>query len=732
MRYILKPRSKTNFYKEKFLKTSISRLIQKSAAILLSVGLTGFPLRSAIAIEIEVEDLFDMVSRRTITTTTLSSIPVSKTPGTVSMITNKEIRDYGAATLDEAIALLPGVDTRMTPMGYQNRIRGFGANPFSEDVQYQIDGLLYNSPDKGGSSANPGYSSFPVPIEMVKQVEVVREPISALYGPNAFNGVINVLTKSGKDFENGGTIVSRMSNSFSGRNSQRYAIAGGGVKGDFDIAAGGEFSRQLGPMIINKDSDIRDASVNAKVKYKDFEFGWYSLNEESEPFVFSTTVTAKTSQDVYLTGLTYNKDISHNLSVMAKSSWLSRKGTNCSVCHNPQGYKTTDPTDNRESFDRFYEQAFLKYKMGEKHEITTGAEFSYDKEHMDGSVLGNPEAVKRTYSGLLQYIVKVTEKVTATLGTRADSSDWSRTGMLLSPRALFVFTPTDRTSLRTGYTRAYRLPTFHETSLFMKFLPGDPAITTSGNLFVMGNPGLVPETIDTFNLGTDHWVTKNALVKINGFYSIVNEQIDRRLISTAETVARLPNGKLPNGENPTTTGPAPRRTIAYLWANNPSEAHVLGGEIEYIIRPFQFLELAAHYDYKTVRFNEDTTASLGGAKAPNAPEHLMGASVTAYPIKRLMMNVTGRYRGEYFGLYSQQATVTTATTFFDGSVATPDAFFLDFHISYLLPYGFRASILGRNMLNQEAQDWKVRADTRLTTGRDLFLQLAYDFGGSRN
>lgn len=703
------------------------------------------------------EDLYSVVSSLTAETPTLSPIPVSKTPGTVSVITAKQIQDMGATTLDEVLAHMPGVDAYYSPMGFAGNIRGFGGSPFQEGVQYLIDGHLYNSPDKGGSSASPGYSSFPVPVEMIKQVEVIREPISALYGPNAFLGVINVITKKGADFNKGGTVVARAGGPNSGRGLQRYAAAYGRDNGKVGYALGGDFSREMGPTYVVRNSRIRNSQASANVRLNDFLLSWYNQNGDISPFPLGPQVgrafTSNTAQQsINLAGMTYSKNLTDDVSLFSKSSFLMRRGSNCQQCHNSSFLKTSEPDERRESFYRIFQQFHTKIRTVQDHQITAGAEFMYDKDHMDAGVSSNPNVVMRTYSGFLQDMWNVTDEFSATFGARVDNSGWSTRENLTSPRALFVYTPTDKVTYRSGFTMAHRVPTFHDQHAFFKLVPFDriPSGAAVNDFFITGTPTLKPETIQTFNLGTDRWLSNKTLVKINGFYSIVKNQIDMGMLNDDEfeamgllprvgtTAQGRPVYEFADGSTGTVTSQA--------WLNNPHDAYVAGGELEFLFRPNRFLDMGLSYGYKNISFSDDpsetwsreesaapqslTAANRGGGHPANAPKHKATASMTLYPTSRLMCNVSARYRYKFYTVPGRQNQVEGLPAPYNGKNQVQDALLTDFHVRYAFPGGVKLSVLGRNVFNQRPREFYLREDTTLVTGRDFFAQLAYDFGGA--
>jgi len=726
-------------------------VIQKS----LTVGLAALLLWPQIPLsakEVEPDDLFGLVSALRTETATLSPIPISRTPGTVSIVTEAQIKQMGATSLDEILTHVAGVDAVLGPMGFAGNIRGFGGSPFNEGMQYLIDGNLYNSPDKGGSSASPGWHSFPVPVEMIKQVEVIREPISALYGPNAFYGVVNVITKKGADFENGGVASVRVGNRGSGRGMQRYSGAYGFGNEKYNFAAASDFSREMGPTWVTQDLRITNSDSMVSAKLADFLVSWNNQNGKNEDFYIGQFPgrTGQPQQSINLAGVVYTKDVTDNLNLFSRTSFLSRRGSNCQVCHNVNFTKSFEPDTKRESFYRMYQQFHAKLRAGEAHQVTVGAEMMYDKDHMDAGVSQNGEIVARTYSGFLQEMWQMTDGVSATVGARIDNSDWSRTENLVSPRALMVFNPTERSTYRAGFSMAHRVPTYHDLYAFFKLNPDPP-----NDFFITGNPTLKPETIKMFTLGSDQWLSNKFLVKANGFFSIITNHIDQTILNEAEFEALgfLPKVGTTSPPNSSTRNlyrfaDGSTGTVnAQTWINNPETAFVTGGEVEMAFKPSRFVDMSVSYGYKNVDFSDDTrsifsreentlppfanAAFRGGGHPANAPKHKAAASLTVYPIANLMINVTERYRYKFYTIPSRQNQVAVLPfpDGFDGREQAQDMLLTDFHVRYRFPKGVSLALLGRNVFDQRGREWKNRMVTNLNTGRDFFLEATYEFGG---
>src|SRR5471032_1421674 len=124
---------------------------------------------------------------------------VWNTPAAISVLTNEDIRRSGVTTILDALRLVPGVDiSRNDAIGYSVGIRGF-ETVFSKGLLIMIDGRsLYNTLFGGVYQDLPDY-----PLEDIDRIEVIRGPGATVWGANAVNGVINIITKSSKDTQGG-------------------------------------------------------------------------------------------------------------------------------------------------------------------------------------------------------------------------------------------------------------------------------------------------------------------------------------------------------------------------------------------------------------------------------------------------------------------------------------------------------------------------------------------------
>ena len=198
----------------------------------------------------ETAEVFRMLEDQVVITATRSRTRLRDAPAAVHVITNKQIRERGYRTLVDALHDIPGFDIIHVYGIFPDLIHQRGLVGNNQRTLLYINGVLDNNITEsailGGSLRYPLYN--------VDRIEVVSGPASALYGANAFNGVINIITKKGGDepgtqahflyggyeskFRNPGAAVSL---------SLRGEIAGEDTEENFEYSLAGYYYKTQGP-----------------------------------------------------------------------------------------------------------------------------------------------------------------------------------------------------------------------------------------------------------------------------------------------------------------------------------------------------------------------------------------------------------------------------------------------------------------------------------------------------
>src|ERR1700733_498192 len=165
-----------------------------------------------------------------VTSVSKSEEPLRTAPAAIYVITHDDIARSGASSVPEALRLAPNLlVTRLSASDYVISARGFGGNPgdqsFSDKLLVLIDGRSVYSPLYSGVYLD----AQDVMLEDVDRIEVISGPGATLWGANAMNGVINIITRSA-DVTDGGLVRA------AGGNNEKNGAARYGGKIDDDTS----------------------------------------------------------------------------------------------------------------------------------------------------------------------------------------------------------------------------------------------------------------------------------------------------------------------------------------------------------------------------------------------------------------------------------------------------------------------------------------------------------------
>src|SRR5579884_759981 len=178
----------------------------------------------------------EQLSQIEVTTPSKAPEKAFRTPAAIYVITGEDIRRSGATSIPEALRLAPGVEVARIDSGkWSIGIRGFGTR-LTRDVLVLIDGRTVYTPLLAGTY----WEVQDTVLDDVDRIEVIRGPGGTIWGPNAVNGVINIITRSARD-THGALVSAGGGNVDQGFSDVRY---GGGNGHGFDYRVFGRaFSR---------------------------------------------------------------------------------------------------------------------------------------------------------------------------------------------------------------------------------------------------------------------------------------------------------------------------------------------------------------------------------------------------------------------------------------------------------------------------------------------------------
>jgi iron complex outermembrane receptor protein len=448
----------------------------------------------------------------------------SEAPSWVSIVTSDEIRKYGYRTLEDLLKSVPGFyvnnDRNYSYVG----VRGFGRpGDYNTRILLLVDGHRIN--DTVFDMAAIG-TDFIVDVDLIDRVEIIRGPSSSLYGSNAFLGVINVVTRRGKNV--GGVEASVDSGSFE---TYRGRLTYGKTYGKgLDLIASGTLYDSKGddlffpefddPATNNGVAAGRDGdkfgSAFASLSWRDFTFqaAYVDRNKDIPTASFDTVFNDprnRTEDKRYYADLKYEGKAGEKTDLMARFfyDWYWYAG------HYIYEDATVNPTPPF-LYD-FQDEATNAWWGGEvkllrtlftSHRVTAGTEVRRNNQRRQKNFIEDPyqlimdiDTSDTVWALYLQDEWALGKGFLLNAGVRYDHYDTF--GGTTNPRVALIYSPLARTTIKLLYGQAFRAPNAYEL-----YYEG------GGN---KANPNLHPETIRTYEAVLEQGVGERIRLVADAF-----------------------------------------------------------------------------------------------------------------------------------------------------------------------------------------------------------------------
>lgn len=247
----------------------------------------------------KVDDFFAMspaeLAATPVSIATGTSTLVSQSAAVTSVITAEQIKAMGATELHEVLETVPGIHASIQGLtgDYHYTVRGI-QNATNSEVLFLLNGTRVTTAFRGTLMIG-----LELPIDAIQQVEVIRGPGSALYGADAFAGVINIITKKAKDIDGttvGGRVGDHDTQSGWGQHSAHWAgwdvaaslqyqhsggDSGREVKTDSQTALDNVFGTHAShaPSVLNSQYENFNGHLNLQRKH--WDIGFWAFNTEN-------------------------------------------------------------------------------------------------------------------------------------------------------------------------------------------------------------------------------------------------------------------------------------------------------------------------------------------------------------------------------------------------------------------------------------------------------------------
>ncbi|MDM1310167.1 TonB-dependent receptor [Acinetobacter indicus] len=456
---------------------------------------------------------------------------IKDAPASITVLTEEDFKTKRITSLADALKGVEGVDISPAAgkTGTLNiRMRGMP----SEYTLILIDGKRQNSV---GSITPNGFTesnnNFIPPISAIERIEVIRGPMSTLYGSDAMGGVINIITKKVADTWTGsvslnGTLLPN-SSEFGNQYAAEIFTSGPLVQDLLGLQLRGRKAERQQSYITVPGTDGTEqlAQGNSPTKSDIETFGgrltftphpdhtfaldfentqqWFDnsrgqlgtyLNDNGEVLTPDATQGYGPSQE-YERNKGY---ISHEWQTDfgRLESSISHVETETVGRYLPAGMLSTAEKQsfiNRElkSEDTYFDTKFTTQYFA-NHNITVGGQW-WDASQKDGIRRQNPELSFEQYGLFIEDTWSILPNLNLTLGGRFD--DHSSFGDFFTPRAYLVWNMNDQWTAKGGYAEGYKVPRLEQLT------QGLSNVASQGRSPVLGNINLQPETSENMELG---------------------------------------------------------------------------------------------------------------------------------------------------------------------------------------------------------------------------------------
>jgi len=475
--------------------------------------------RSSQLFDMDIEDLTAM--SYTVYGASKYEQKMAEAPSSISIITADEIRKYGYRTLADILRSTRGLYTTYDRNYQYLGVRGFGRpGDYDSRILLLVDGRKAND-----NVFDTAYidGTFILDVDLIDRVEIIRGPGSSLYGSNAFFAIINVITKSGRQF-NGTELSGELASydTYKGRatygskldNGLEMLVSATNYDSDGQRLYYREFDDPSTNNGIAENADAENyGNVFAKLALGDvtFEAARGSRTKRIPTASFGTVFNdnrTKTCDGLGLLDLNYEHNFEEVVRFMGRLFY--------GFYDYDGDYVFPGPYINKDYANGEWMGAEVQFtkKLFEKHRIVWGAEYQNDRKQQQGNydiygVYLDDNRRSERWGIFVQDEFRILDGTILNLGVRHD--DYSSFGGTTNPRLGLIQNVFDKTTVKLLYGKAFRAPSPYELYY------NDGGVTQNAN------PNLEPETITTYELVVEQALGKSWLASASAFiYEIAN------------------------------------------------------------------------------------------------------------------------------------------------------------------------------------------------------------------
>jgi iron complex outermembrane recepter protein len=420
---------------------------------------------------------------------------LSTAPASIYVITREEILRSGVLSIPEALRLAPNMQVaQLNSSEYSNGARGFGGSPdiqnFSNKILILIDGRSVYNPLFSGIS----YDMQDVLMEDVERIEVISGPGATLWGANAMNGVINIITRSARDSP--GAFV----HAAAGPEDRQLGLRYGGNLG---AANGGAF--RVYALAYERGETESDEDIDADNAWNKVQAG-FRLDFGSDRNAFTVHGDYQRAEQGFLDFADVPSDGANLLGRWLHTGARIQTKLQLFYDHVDRGRPPSGLAYDIDTYDFELQQSA---DVGSRHRLIWGVGRRYNDYETVNNVLAfvpNHRTLELT-NLFVQDNITLSDEFALTAGIKFEDNSYSDWSVL--PDLRLSWAPSDKALLWIAGSKAIRSPTPFDTDV-QEFVAGD--------LFLVGDPDFKTEKVTAYELGYRGQIGSDLSLTASVFY----------------------------------------------------------------------------------------------------------------------------------------------------------------------------------------------------------------------
>ena len=555
---------------------------------------------------------------------------ISKAPASISVISKEDLKNKAYKDVSEAISDIPGafVNTSGNSGG-----KGMGGKSISlrgmppEYTLILIDGKpMSNSTgivqNGAGKCADIG---FLPPMSAIEKIEVIKGPMSSLYGSQAMGGIVNVITKKTTDVWVGNLSIDQIlqENSKFG-NEKQYKVYTSGplIKNILNLTLDGSYTKKDEDNIAEGSAEDKRNSISGKLD-------WVINNNNALAFKYSHISLKSTVSEDKNENTDTDKEMTNRiLDLTHKLKWNDGFETESYVKTEDIDFTRTRE-DTSDNYDTQFKSSIFNTKTilpFDTNILIVGLEYKTETAYHNKSDFATSSSTLKRWNGsfFLEDEYFLTDDFSITSGLRVTKSE--NLSPAYTPRIYGVYALNNKITVKGGISAVYRAPELKES---------DKEWIESSRYggIKYGNEDLKAETSTNYEIGFDYKVTKKLNLAFTTYKSDFKDKIEE------VTTCQNPNYKDQNAATPCSTSQGNYTYVKQY--QNINKAEVYGYELsaKYII---DSVTLNANYTYTKTKIKSGESEGMPLGKSP---EHMYNLKADWNPNNKLKLWSKLKYRG---------------------------------------------------------------------------------------